>query len=207
MKIQNSPIDILLKVFRREYPETASRVRSIAFGKTTDKDAFAETIFADDGSNEIHIVLSTTVKGRAEITFTIATELLAHELAHAVVGASAGHDEMWESVSDRLFELYNEEAQKETEIFAFDEILEELTLRGQSIARQSWSVGAFLYYVPEGRYIARTDIAKGFAGQDGKVAYAPYIALKKANGEVEPWNPTTADILAKDWFVFGGGSK
>ena len=47
----------------------------------------------------------------AEITFLIATELLAHELAHIIAGAEAGHGEEWEKHFDRLFELYMTEAE------------------------------------------------------------------------------------------------
>ena len=59
----------------------------------------------------------------------------------------------------------------------------------------------FLYYVPEGRYPARTDAAKSIAEEDGKVDYGAYIAMKTAQGNVVPWLASQTDMLADDWEV------
>lgn len=79
MKIRNNPIDILLSVFEKYFPKTAEKIHTIEFA-VIDK-GFACTDFADDGS--ISIYMSPTIKDNAPITFEVATELLAHELAHA----------------------------------------------------------------------------------------------------------------------------
>lgn len=44
--------------------------------------------------------------------FETATELLAHELAHAVAGKEAEHNVVWEEQFDKLNEFYAEEAIK-----------------------------------------------------------------------------------------------
>lgn len=107
MKIVNNPIDLLLSGFEKEYPEAAKKINRIAFGEVDN--GFAMTTFDDDGRAEI--ILSPTIKDGAEITFLIATELLAHELAHIIAGADAEHGEEWEKHCDRLFELYMIEAE------------------------------------------------------------------------------------------------
>ena len=107
MKIINNPIDLLLAGFEKEYPETAKKINRIAFGEVDN--GFAMTTFDDDGGAEI--ILSPTIKDGAEITILVATELLAHELAHIIAGADAEHGEEWEKHCDRLFELYMIEAE------------------------------------------------------------------------------------------------
>lgn len=108
MRIINNPIDLLLSAFEKEYPEAARKIDVIAFGEVDE--GFAETVFSDDGRADI--ILSAKVKNDAEITFSIATELLAHELAHVIAGAEAEHGEEWEKHFDRLFELVGIEAEK-----------------------------------------------------------------------------------------------
>jgi hypothetical protein len=73
---------------------------------------------------------------------------------------------------------------------------------GCRVARKGWNgKGMFLYYVPASRYEAFTDVAKGFAGKDGKVEYGAYIAMKTASGNVVPWLASQTDMLADDWYV------
>ena len=107
MKIINNPIDLLLAGFEKEYPDAAKKINRIAFGEVDN--GFAMTTFDDDGRADI--TLSTTIRDGAEITFLVATELLAHELAHIIAGAEAEHGEEWEKHCDRLFELYMIEAE------------------------------------------------------------------------------------------------
>ena len=102
MKIINNPIDLLLSVFEKEYPNEAKKITKIVFGKV-DK-GFAATVWNDDG---INIVISPKIKRGKDITFTVATELLAHELAHVVAGYEAGHNDLWEKHFYRLYELYD----------------------------------------------------------------------------------------------------
>ena len=78
----------------------------------------------------------------------------------------------------------------------------EAAKKGAKITRRGWNgKGMFLYYVPEGRYPARTDAAKSIATEDGKVDYGAYIAMKTAQGNVVPWLASQTDILADDWEV------
>ena len=78
----------------------------------------------------------------------------------------------------------------------------EAAKKGAKITRRGWhGKGMFLYYVPEGRYPARTDAAKSIATEDGKVDYGAYIAMKTAQGNVVPWLASQTDILADDWEV------
>ena len=103
MKIKNNPIDILLTVFEKNYSETAKQIKEISFAKV-DK-GYACTVFSDDG---IYIYISPIIKYKKPITFEIATELLAHELAHAICGENAEHNEKWEQAFERLNELFYE---------------------------------------------------------------------------------------------------
>ena len=78
----------------------------------------------------------------------------------------------------------------------------EAAKKGAKITRRGWNgKGMFLYYVPEGRYPARTDAAKSIATEDGKVDYGAYIAMKTAQGNVVPWLASQTDVLADDWEV------
>ena len=78
----------------------------------------------------------------------------------------------------------------------------EAAKKGAKIARRGWNgKGMFLYYVPEGRYPARTDAAKSIAAEDGKVDYGAYIAMKTVQGNVVPWLASQTDMLADDWEV------
>lgn len=83
----------------------------------------------------------------------------------------------------------------------FGEALEALKA-GKKVARAGWNgKGMFLYYVPKNRYTALTDVAKEIAGEDGKVEYGAYIAMKTAQGNVVPWLASQTDMLADDWNV------
>ena len=78
----------------------------------------------------------------------------------------------------------------------------EAAKKGAKITRRGWNgKGMYLYYVPEGRYPARTDAAKSIAAEDGKVDYGAYIAMKTAQGNVVPWLASQTDMLADDWEV------
>lgn len=108
MKIKNNPIDILLAVFEKTFPKTAEKIKTIKFANIDE--GFACTDFEDDGS--ISIYISPTIKDEQPITFEVATELLAHELAHAISGKDEEHNAVWEAQFDKLNELYIEEAVK-----------------------------------------------------------------------------------------------
>lgn len=109
MKINNNPIDILLAVFEENFPKTAEKIKTVAFAMIEDG-AFGVTQFNDDGSIEIYI--SPYKKRKQKMDFETATELLAHELAHAIAGKEAEHNAVWEAQFDKLNELYAEEVIK-----------------------------------------------------------------------------------------------
>lgn len=71
---------------------------------------------------------------------------------------------------------------------------------GERVARAGWNgKGMFLYYVPEGQYPARTEVAKREWGEDALVPYQAYIAMKTVQGTVVPWLASQTDMLAEDW--------
>lgn len=112
LKIENNPIDILFKVFEDNYPEQAKKIKSVAFVKL--KDGFAATVGI---GCEYMIRLSPTIKGNRKITFEVATELLAHELAHIVnFDAEDPHGSEWEATFDRLNVLFCEFRDKQFKI-------------------------------------------------------------------------------------------
>ena len=72
---------------------------------------------------------------------------------------------------------------------------------GKRVARAGWNgKGMFLYYVSEGLYPAKMDVIKGVFPND-LVPYAPYIAMKTAQGNVVPWLASQTDLLAEDYEV------
>lgn len=74
---------------------------------------------------------------------------------------------------------------------------------GKKVARENWNgKNMFLYFVPAGNYSPCTDVAKEVADvATGLVPYAPYIAMKTAQGYVVPWLASQTDILATDWTI------
>ena len=71
---------------------------------------------------------------------------------------------------------------------------------GHTIRRDDWrDKDMFLYLVPQDVYMSFTDVAKREFGE--KVHYGAYIAIRTHHDYVEPWNPTSSDILADDWQI------
>lgn len=86
------------------------------------------------------------------------------------------------------------------ETFDFGEAITRLK-QGKKVARINWNgKGQFVYYVPEDRYVAKTEVAKQLAAPDGKVDYRAYLALKTAQGDIATWVPSISDCLADDWY-------
>lgn len=84
----------------------------------------------------------------------------------------------------------------------FGQMLRSIRNRGCIAKRRGWNgIGMFIYYVPEGRYPARTEAAKSIAAEDSKVDYGAYIAMKTVQGNVVPWLASQTDMLAHDWEV------
>lgn len=76
---------------------------------------------------------------------------------------------------------------------------------GHRVARSGWNgKGMFLYLVPSASYPAQTGAAKAYWGDDAKVPYGAYIAMKTAQENVVPWLASQTDMLANDWQVVVG---
>lgn len=81
----------------------------------------------------------------------------------------------------------------------FSEALTDLKA-GHAVGREGWNgKGMFLYLVPANAYPAQTGVAKAFWGDEAKVPYGGYIAMKTAQDNVVPWLASQTDILADDW--------
>ena len=94
-----------------------------------------------------------------------------------------------------------EEAYREIDNMSFGLALEALR-KGFKVARKGWNgKNMFLYYVSDGKYPAKTDIAKTISDENGNVEYCGYIAIKTVQGYVSPWNPSQMDMLAEDWII------
>ena len=73
---------------------------------------------------------------------------------------------------------------------------------GMRASRAGWNgKGMFLYYVPANAYPAQTAIAKEHWGEDAKVPYRAYIAMKTVDDDVQVWTASQTDVLANDWQV------
>lgn len=74
--------------------------------------------------------------------------------------------------------------------------------KGYRVAREGWNgKGMFVYLVPAASYPAQTDAAKGYFGENRKVPYNAYFAIKNVNESVSTWVPSINDCLAEDWTI------
>lgn len=73
---------------------------------------------------------------------------------------------------------------------------------GHRVARSGWNgSGMFLYYVEANSYPAQSPVAKQYFGEDAKVPYRAYIAMKTVDEDVVVWTASQTDVLANDWFI------
>lgn len=73
---------------------------------------------------------------------------------------------------------------------------------GLKVARAGWNgKGMFLYHVSANAYPAQTAIAKAHWGEDAKVPYRAYIAMKTVDNDVQVWTASQTDVLADDWQI------
>jgi hypothetical protein len=76
-------------------------LRQRAVRKEFDHHAWGVTIFPDDGTDPL-IVL------RADLNLVESTEIIAHELAHVIVGGNVEHNEIFELKFEELHRVYDE---------------------------------------------------------------------------------------------------
>ena len=58
---------------------------------------------------------------------------------------------------------------------------------GKRVARAGWNgKGMFVYYVRAAAYLAQSEAAKTYFGENAYVPYAPYLALKGVDEKVNP---------------------
>lgn len=94
-----------------------------------------------------------------------------------------------------------EEAYVSVDKMSFGQAIEFMKL-GKAVARSGWNgKGMFLYLVPANEYPAQTGVAKEYWGENSKVPYGAYIAMKTAQDNVVPWLASQTDVLAEDWMV------
>lgn len=99
MEFVNNPFDLVIEAVKKLYPNTKALIQ---FNPTLRGREFGEcgcTTFPDDNSTPV-VDISTN------IPFMAMVEILAHELAHVVVGPGEGHDQKWESVFSAINEVY-----------------------------------------------------------------------------------------------------
>ena len=98
---KNSPFEILNIAFKRLFPNVKynayleSNIEQYSDGDTI----YGMTNF--DSNGEITILIDSC------LSINNATEIFAHELAHAGVGHKHEHDEVWKKAFDDLFNEYN----------------------------------------------------------------------------------------------------
>ena len=90
MRIQNDPIRLVVRIVKKRYPAARALIFFVAQQEVA-SGAYGHTLFPDDGSIP-HVLISV------ELPVIRAVEILAHELAHVVVGPKGGHGKEWNRV-------------------------------------------------------------------------------------------------------------
>lgn len=96
---KNSPFEILNIAFKRLFPNVKYKAYFEPNIIVENEKVCGLTDFRANG--EIAILINT------DLSIQNATEIFAHELAHAGVGKEHNHDEVWQKAFDDLFEEYN----------------------------------------------------------------------------------------------------
>lgn len=102
MIIENNPIDITLEAVSILYPDLKCRIQFNPELRGMEHGECGSCVFEDDG---IYIDIST------EIPFIAISEIIAHEIAHAVTGKNVegdGHTKEWEAEFENILKKYIE---------------------------------------------------------------------------------------------------
>ena len=96
----NDMFTLVYKAFKNLYPDKDCDCQWVTELEPAEDghEVYGVTTFSDD------FVL---VEVSAQLTVVDAVEILAHELAHVVVGSDAGHGPEWEAAFDAIFDEYN----------------------------------------------------------------------------------------------------
>lgn len=98
--IKNSPFEMLDIAFKRLFPDVKYKVYfEVELEDESGETVYGFTNFEDNG--EITILVD------GNLSVYNATEIFAHELAHAAVGEEHDHDEVWEKAFSDLHDEYN----------------------------------------------------------------------------------------------------
>lgn len=99
-KIANNPFDIVFQAVNELYPNTEARIQ---FDPTLnmEEQEYGYTEFGESGTLPI-------VGINPELPVSAAIEILAHELAHVIVGYIADHGPEWEKVFSEINDKYTE---------------------------------------------------------------------------------------------------
>lgn len=108
MKIINNPFEKVIQAVKELYSDTEAVIQFNPNLRGSEYRECGCTTFPEDNSIPI-IDISTNIPFEAMI------EILAHELAHVVVGKEAGHKKEWEAVFDKIQEKYIELVSKDIE--------------------------------------------------------------------------------------------
>ena len=85
----------------------------------------------------------------------------------------------------------------------FGQALEALK-EGRRVARAGWNgKGMFLFLVPGSTFEVNRPPLLGIYPEGSRVRYHAHIDIKAADGQVLPWGPSQADMLAEDWTLVG----
>ncbi len=105
IEIINNPFDIVIQAVEELYPDTQALIQFNPTLRGREYRECGRTIFPDDGSIPL-IDISTN------IPFDVMVEILAHELAHVIIGADVEieeeHGKQWEKVFDAIHKKYME---------------------------------------------------------------------------------------------------
>lgn len=109
INIINDPIRLTLEVFEENYYNVAKNIKEIRFCEL-EKNVYGACIFEE---NDISIYISIKQKRNKPMTIENSTEILAHELAHAVCGINnLSHNEEWLECFKNIHMLYEKKAKE-----------------------------------------------------------------------------------------------
>ena len=97
---KNDPFAMIYQAFKRLYPDRPCEIWwDVPQDDEVDKTAYGVTNLPDDGGvPQVFVYPDYPVKQQVEV--------LAHELAHVVVGPEHGHDEIWDAAFEAIKQEY-----------------------------------------------------------------------------------------------------